>query len=960
MIYVIFEDNIETYWARTRVLERLATVTSQLPAGVQPTLGPDGTGVGHVYWYTLESDRHDLGRLRSIQDFYLKQQLQSVPGVAEVASIGGYMRQYQVDVDPNKLRSYGVTIKDVVAAVRASNQEVGGNIVEWNDSEYAVRGLGYVKSTQDLERVLVKTGPGGIPVYVGQVATVQLGADQRRGLLDKDGEGEVVGGIVVMRQGENAKVVIDRVKEKLEALSKGLPEGAHIEMAYDRSDLIEGAVDTLREALVEEVLIVSVVVLLFLFHLRSALVIVLSIPVGVLISFIAMKHMGITSNIMSLGGVALAIGVMVDAGIVMVENAFRHLADARAKKPAGEDVSNAERLEIILASAKQVGRPVFFSLIIVLLSFVPIFMLTGQEGKMFHPLAATKTFALIGSSILAVTLVPVLMTFLVKGRLRSEEENPVSRFFQKLYIPVLDLALRFKAVTVGLAVLLLIATVPVAKSIGSEFMPPLDEGSILYMPVTVPNVSITEAKRQLQVQDKILKGFPEVKLVLGKVGRAETATDPAPVSMVESIILLKPQSEWRPGMTKRELINQMDAALQIPGTANGWTQPIINRINMLATGVRTDLGLKIYGQDLKTLERLAIEAETLLKQVPGHADVFAERVVGGRFVDIEVDREAAARYGLNVADVQEAIEAAIGGTNLTTTVEGRERYPVRVRYARDYREDLDAMGSVYVPTSEGQSIPLSQLTKLRVTQGPPMISSENALPRSLVFLNVRGRDMGSFVEEADALINRELKLPAGYYYAWSGQYENQIRARERLTIVIPIVLVVIAMLVYWTFRSVISSAMILLSIPFALIGGVLLQWMLGYNFSVAVWVGYIALAGVAVETGIVMLVYLNEALDRRLSEGPVDEADIEQAAREGAALRLRPKLMTVAADFIGLMPIMWALGPGSDLMKPLTAPLIGGLFTSTILVLIVLPVLFTWQKRWELRRGMLKPSEVEH
>jgi Cu(I)/Ag(I) efflux system membrane protein CusA/SilA len=960
MIYVIFEDHIDPYWARTRVLERLATVTNQLPSGVTPTLGPDGTGVGHVYWYTVSSDRHDLGRLRAIQDFYLKQQLQSVAGVAEVASVGGYVRQYQVDVDPNRLRGYGVTTREVVAAVRASNQEVGSNLVEWNDSEYAVRGLGYIKDTRDLEKVVVKTGPGGVPVYVGQIATVQLGAETRRGLLDLNGEGEVVGGIVVMRQGENAKAVIDRVKAKLETLKKGLPAGVKVETAYDRSDLIEGAVDTLREALVQEIVIVSLVVLLFLFHLRSAIVIVVAIPVGVLISFIAMKHLGITSNLMSLGGVALAIGVMVDAGIVMVENAFRHLAEARANKPEGEELTNAERVGIILASAKQVGRPVFFSMIIVLLSFVPIFMLTGQEGKLFHPLAATKTFAIVGSAVLAITLVPALMTFLVKGRLRSESENPVSRFFQRLYVPVLGLALRFKAATIALALALLVVTAPLAMSIGHDFMPPLDEGSLLYMPVTVPNVGITEAKRQLQVQDKILKGFPEVSLVLGKVGRAETATDPAPVSMVETIILLKPRDQWRPGMTKRKLVDEMDAALQIPGTANGWTQPIVNRINMLATGVRTDLGLKIYGTDLKTLEKLAVQAESILKTVPGHADVFAERVVGGRFVDIEVDRAAAARYGLNVAEAQEAIEAAIGGIDVTTTVEGRERYGVRVRYLRDYRENLDDMQRVFIPTADGQVVPLGQLATIRVTEGPPMINSENGLPRALVYLNVRGRDMGSFVAEADAKLQRELQFPAGYYPGWSGQWENQERARARLMVVIPIVLTVIGLLVYWTFRSVTSSALILLSIPFALIGGVFLQKLLGYNFSVAVWVGYIALAGVAVETGIVMLLYLNEALDRRLAEGPVDEAGIQEAAMEGAALRLRPKLMTVAADFIGLMPIMWAFGPGSDLMKPLTAPLIGGLFTSTILVLIVLPVLFVWQKRRALRRGLLRPAGLEH
>jgi Cu(I)/Ag(I) efflux system membrane protein CusA/SilA len=749
MIYVIFEDATDVYWARTRVLERLATVRNQLPPGVAPVLGPDGTGVGHVYWYTVESDRHDLGRLRAIQDWYLRLQLQSVPGVAEVASVGGYMRQYQVDVDPTKLRSYGVGIADVVKAVRASNNEVGGNVVEWNDSEYAVRGLGYVAGVADLENVVVKTGPGGTPVYVGQVATVQLGSDLRRGLLDKDGAGEVVGGIVVMRYGENAKTVIDRVKAKLDELRKGLPPGVRVEAAYDRSDLIGRAVATLEHALVEEAIAVSLVIGLFLLHVRSALIIVLSIPIAVLVSFVAMYHLGITSNIMSLGGVALAIGVLVDAGIVMVENAYRHLAE----RPDGQVPTGDERTAIILAAAQQVGRPIFFSLVIIVLSFLPIFLLTGQEGKLFHPLAATKSFAMVGAAILSITLVPVLMTLLLRGRLRPEGENPVSRFFQALYLPVLKLALRFKAATVAFALIAALAAVPLAATLGKEFMPPLDEGSLLYMPVTLPNVTVTEAKRQLQIQDRILKGFPEVELVLGKVGRAETATDPAPVSMVETIVLLKPRERWPdPAKTKDALIGEMDAALQIPGVTNGWTQPIINRINMLATGVRTDLGVKIYGPDLRVIEDLAIKAEAVLKRVPGAADVFAERNIGGRFVDIQVDRQAAARYGINVADAQEAIEVAIGGMALTTTVEGRERFPVRVRYARDFREGLDDLRDVYVNAADGTPIPLGQVAKLTVSEGPPMINSENSLLRGLVFLNVREGRAGAGAALAGRLL----------------------------------------------------------------------------------------------------------------------------------------------------------------------------------------------------------------
>jgi Cu(I)/Ag(I) efflux system membrane protein CusA/SilA len=956
MIYVIFEDNVEIYWARTRVLERLATIAGQLPAGVTPTLGPDGTGVGHVFWYTLESQQHDLGTLRSIQDWYLRLQLQSVPGVAEVASVGGYVRQYQVDVNPDKLRSYGVTLPEVVKAVRASNNEVGGNLVEWNDSEYAIRGLGYLKGTHDIENVVVKAGPDGVPVTVGRVATVQMGAETRRGLLDKNGNGEVVGGIVVMRYGENAKAVIDRVKAKLLDLRKGLPAGVEVKVAYDRSDLIERAVDTLKHALLEEAIVVSLVIFLFLLHFRSALVIVLSIPVAVLSSFIAMYYLGISSNIMSLGGVAIAIGVLVDAGIVMVENAYRHLADAGERGPLTPD----ERREVILTSALQVGRPIFFSLLIIVLSFLPIFMLTGQEGKLFHPLAATKSFAMIAAAVLSITLVPVLMTFFLKGHLRSEERNPVSRFFRHAYEPVLKLALRFRFVTLGLALVTLAVTVPVALTIGNEFMPALDEGSLLYMPVTLPNVSITEAKRELQIEDKILKSFPEVEQVLGKVGRAESATDPAPISMVETIVLLKPKSQWPSGMTKDDLLAKMDAQLQIPGVTNGWTQPIINRINMLATGVRTDLGVKIYGADIDTLERLSITAATLLKTIPGAADVFAERNIGGRFIDISLDRARAARYGINVGDAQDVIETAIGGMNLTSTVEGRQRFSVRVRYARDFRTSLAALGDVYVPTSSGEPIPLREIAHIAVQPGPPMINSENSLLRSLVYLNVRGRDMGGFVDEAKAKLNRDLKLPPGYYLGWSGQYENQIRAKQTLQVVIPMVGLIILLLLYLTFQSVPSALLIMLSVPFALVGGVALQKLLGFNFSVAVWVGYIALAGIAVETGVVMLLYLNEALDRRLAAGEVDDAGIAEATLEGAALRLRPKLMTVAAALSGLVPLMWATGTGSDVMRPLATPMVGGLVTSTILVLIVIPVLFSAQKRWERRHGRLKPSGVGH
>lgn len=955
MIYVIFDDATNLYFARTRVLERLASVQGNLPPGVVPALGPDGTGVGHVFWYTVEGKGYDLARLRSLQDWYLRLQLQSVPGVAEVASIGGFVRQYQIEVDPAKLFSYGVSLQEVANAVKMSNNEVGGGLVEQNAAEYSVRGRGYIRSAADLEGIVVKTAPGGIPVTVAQVGTVQLGAETRRGVIDKNGEGEVVGGIVVMRHGENAKAVIDRVKGKLADLQKGLPEGVTVHAAYDRSGLIERSVATLTTALTEEAVIVSLVVVLFLFHVRSAVIILLSVPLAVLISFILMRQFGVTSNLMSLGGVAIAVGVLVDAAIVMVENAYRHLAERRER---GE---HPDTVETILVSAKQVGRPIFFSLLIVLLSFAPVFMLEGQEGKLFHPLAFTKSFAIAGAAVLAITAVPVLMSFLLRGRIRPEEENPVSRFFIRLYKPVLSTALRFKKTTVALAVVSILACIPVYQSIGSEFMPDLDEGSLLFMPTTLPDVNLTEAKRLMQVQDKILMTFPEVESVLGKVGRAETSTDPAPVSMIETIVNLKPRSEWPdPRKSKNALIGELDAALQIPGVTNGWTQPIINRINMLATGVRTDLGLKIYGSDLQELERLAVKAEGILKTIPGAQDVFAERIVGGRFLDITPDRGAIARYGLRVGDVQDVIETAIGGMTLSTTVEGRERYAVRMRYARELRGDAEGLRQLLVPTPTGAQIPLSQLADVRVTSGAPMINSENGLLRSIVFLNVRGRDMGSFVEEAKARLNHELELSGGSYMAWSGQYENQIRATERLRIVVPIVLAIVLFFLYLTFRNLASSAMVVLSIPFALIGGLLLQKALGYNFSVAVWVGYIALAGVAVETGVVMLVYLDEALDRMLAKGPVTASDIQAATMEGAVFRLRPKLMTVAVDFIGLMPIMWSQGTGSDVMRPIAAPMIGGLFTSTLLVLIVIPVLFTLWKTAQWKRGALAPSGTAH
>jgi copper/silver efflux system protein len=954
MIYVIFDDKADIYWARTRVLERLNYASSLLPPGVVPTLGPDGTGVGHVFWYTIEGKGYDLAQLRTLQDWFVRYQLNTVPGVAEVASIGGFVREYQIDLDPHRLFAYKVTVEDVMKAVKASNNDVGGGLLEHANAEYLIRGAGYVKSTSDLENIVVGSDQVGTPIYVKNLGVVQMGGAIRRGMLDLNGEGETVGGIVVMRYGENAKEVIDRVKEKIEALSKGLPPGVKIVPRYDRSDLIERAIETLKHALTEESIVVSLVVLVFLLHFQSALVIILTLPIAVLFSFITMKLMGVTSNIMSLGGIAIAIGVLVDAGVIMVENCYRHLSEMPPEE------RKEKRLEVIIASAKQVGRAIFFSLAIIVLSFVPVFMLEGQEGKLFHPLAFTKTFSMIGSAVIAITLVPVLMYFLMRGKMPPESANPVSSFFIKLYSPVIRWVLKYKKITIFLNVVALAIAVPMFMSIGSEFMPPLDEGSLLYMPVTLPNISITEAKRIIQVQDKIITQQPEVAYVLGKVGRAETSTDPAPVSMFESIIILKPKEQWRPGVTKADIVSELDSKLQIPGVRNGWTQPIINRINMLSTGVRTDLGVKVFGKDLNVLKDLAVQAEGILKTVPGAADVVAERVTGGNYVDIDVDREAAARYGIDVGMVQSVIETALGGEQLTTAVQGRERFPIRLRYLRDYRDNISSVQRILVSGKDGAQIPMSLVTKVKVSTGAPEIASEGGLLRSLVYLNVRGRDMGGFVGEAQKTLERDLKLPPGYYVAWSGQWENQVRAKQRLQLLVPAGMLIIFILLYFTFHSALEASMVMLSVPFALVGGVYLVKALGYNMSVAVWVGFIALYGIAVETGVVMVIYLHEALDKKLIHGPCTEQDIYDATFEGAVLRLRPKLMTVAVALIGLVPIMWSTGTGADVMKPIAAPMIGGMISSAVHVLIMTPVIFVLMKTRDLKKGRLKYSGMKH
>lgn len=986
-IYVIFEDKVDIYWARSRVLEKLNQVRDQLPVGVTPVIGPDGTGVGHVFWYHLSSKKYDLGELRALQDYYLKYQLTSVEGVAEVASIGGFVKQYQIDVDPNKLSSYGLGITDIVNAVQNSNKDVGGNNIESSESEYFVRGLGYVLSPYDIENITLRNTSTGVPVRVGDIGTVQIGGDTRRGLLDMNGEGEVVGGIIVMRYGENASEVIDRVKDKLKELEKGLPDGVYIETSYDRSTLIHESINTLKHALTEEAIVVSLIIMIFLFHFRSAVRILIEMPVSVLIAFILMKQFGITSNIMSLGGLIISIGVLVDASIVMVENAYRNLA-ASAEKGEAIDYT-----EISIKSAKQVGRAIFFSIAIIVVSFLPVFLLEGQEGKLFHPLAFTKTFALVGSAIITITLVPMLMTLFMRGKFYTEEQNPVSRFFRRLYEPLLNLALKYRKTTLAINIIALLVTIPLIMSRGSEFMPSLDEGSLLFMPTTLPNVSITEAKRIMQIQDKIIASFPEVAHVLGKVGRADTPTDPAPVNMIETIIILKNKSEWRPGMTKDKIISELNSKLQIPGVGNAWTQPIINRINMLSTGVRTDLGIKIFGDNLDTLERLAIDASNIVQKVQGSADVFAERTQGGKYIDIEPKRDVIARYGLNVGDVENVIETAIGGENISTTVEGRRRFPIRVRYFRDFRDDVDEMKKVLVtigasnmgssnmnggsqmtsstslPLGEGKGgvggviqLPLGELADIKISTGPPMISSENNMLRSIVFLNVRGRDMGGFVEDAKQVLDKEFapKLPKGYYYTWSGQWENQIRAKKRLEIVMPIVFIIIFVMLFLVFKNFLEAILVMLSVPFALIGGVYLLAILNLNFSVAVWVGFIALYGVAVETGVVMVIYLHEALDKKLiaNNDVVSNTDIIQAAKDGAVLRLRPKLMTVAVNLIGLIPIMWATGTGSDLAKPIAVPMLGGIVTSAVHVLFVTPIIFVMIKTYLNKKGKLHKSDM--
>ena len=940
-VYVIFEDGTDIYWARSRVLEYLNFASKSLPAGVTPALGPDATGVGWVYQYALTSARHTLAELRTLQDWFVRYQLTKAEGVSEIASIGGFVQQYQVTVDPQKLQAYDIPLSRISDVIRTSNADVGGRIVEMSETEYMVRGRGYLRGAADIEKLVLKAA-GGVPVLLRDVARVELAPDERRGVVELNGEGEVVGGIAVARYGENAMNVIDNLKAKIEEIRPGLPEGVEIEPVYDRSDLIQRAVDNLKVTLLEESIIVALVCIVFLLHVRSALVAILMLPVGILIAFIVMRWLGLNSNIMSLGGIAIAIGAMVDAAIVMIENAHKHLERAPADKP---------RAQVIIEACREVGPALFFSLLIITVSFLPVFTLESQEGRMFSPLAFTKTFAMAGAALLSVTLVPVLMLLFVRGRIIPEHKNPVNRFLIWIYRPIIHIVLRWKVTTIVVALVVLGVSILPARQLGSEFMPRLNEGTLLYMPASLPGMSITKAAELMQVQDRIIKSFPEVASVFGKAGRAATATDPAPIEMFETVVNLKPEEHWRPGMTMDKLIAEMDEALRFPGVANSWTMPIQGRLDMLSTGIRTPIGIKVFGMDLAGIERLATQIETVVQAVPGTTSAFAERITGGFYLDIAPDYDALARYGLTVGEVQMVIATALGGELVTTTVEGRERFGVSVRYPRELRSDPQRIATeVLVPTPGGAQIPLGQLTDISVSKGAPSIRTENALLSAYIYVDIRGRDIGSYVREAQQAVNDQVTFPPGYYVTWSGQFEYMERAAERLKIVVPLTLVLIFLLLYLNFRRLTETLIVMLSVPFSLVGGIWLMWALGYNFSVAVAVGFIALAGVAAETGVIMLIYLDHALAERRAEREaageqLTVADLYQAVITGAVERVRPKMMTVVAIMAGLLPIMWGTGTGSEVMRRIAAPMVGGMISSTVLTLVVIPAIYMLVKQ---------------
>jgi Cu(I)/Ag(I) efflux system membrane protein CusA/SilA len=940
-VYIIFGDGTDLYWARSRVLEYLSQVQARLPAQAKAALGPDATGVGWVYEYALvdRTGRHDLAQLRAIQDWFLKYELKTVVNVAEVASVGGMVKQYQVVLDPDRLRAYSIPYKRVIEAIRGANQETGGSVLELGEAEYMVRSSGYLKGLDDFRSIPLTTSEGGVAVTLGDVARIQVGPEMRRGVAELDGEGEVAGGIIVMRSGRNALETIEAVKAKIEALKPGLPPGVEIVPTYDRSQLIERAIDNLRQKLAEEFVVVALVCFAFLFHLRSSLVAIVSLPLGVLMAFIVMHYQGVNANIMSLGGIAIAVGAMVDAAVVMIENAHKHL-EAWRHAHAGAEPADAERWRVVTDAAVEVGPALFFSLVIITLSFIPVFALEAQEGRLFSPLAYTKTYAMAAAAALAVTLVPVLMGYLIRGRIPDETANPINRTLIALYRPFLDAVLRHPKATLAVAAVVLAATAWPMSRVGGEFLPPLDEGDLLYMPSALPGLSVGKGAELLQQTDRLIRQVPEVARVFGKIGRAETATDPAPIEMVETTIQFKPRSEWRAGMTTEKLIEELDRTVKLPGIANIWIPPIRNRIDMLATGIKSPVGVKVAGTDLAEIDRIASEIERVAKDIPGVTSALAERLAGGRYIDVDIDRAAAARYGMNVMDVQGVVSAAIGGENVGETVEGLQRFPINVRYPREIRDSVEKIRNLPVVTERGAQIPLSAVARIRITDGPPMLKSENARLSGWVYVDIRGRDLQSVVHDLQSAVARDVKVPAGYSIAWSGQFEYLERAAKKMRVVVPVTLAIIFVLLYVTFRAVGQALIIMASLPFALVGGFWLVYLLGHAMSVATAVGFIALAGVAAEFGVVMLVYLRNAWAHRVAAGRTSDEDLLDAIREGAVLRVRPKAMTVAVILAGLFPIMWGSGTGSEVMQRIAAPMVGGMITAPLLSMLVVPAAF--------------------
>ncbi|HET7103632.1 MAG TPA: CusA/CzcA family heavy metal efflux RND transporter [Terracidiphilus sp.] len=958
-VYVVFQDGTDLYWARSRVLEYLQEISGRLPPDVHPVIGPDATGAGWVYEYVLvdKSGNQSLADLRTLQDWRLRYALEAVPGVAEVATIGGYVKQYQVQLDPNKLLAYGIPLSTVIDKVKASTNEVGGRVLDMSGAQYMIRGLGYLHSLDDLASVAVGS-KNGTPVLLRNLGAVSFGPDIREGLAEWNGEGEAVGGIIVMRQGENALKVIEGVKKKFKEIAPSLPPGVKIYSGYDRSGLIEGSIKTLQRDLIEEMIIVSLVIIIFLHHFRSALIAILALPIAVVISFIPMYFLGVTANIMSLGGLALAIGVLVDASIVMVENGYRHLSERQEKNP--ETITEPERKRILIRAAQQVGPALFFSLLIIVVSFLPVFLLEAQSGRMFKPLAWTKTLAVGSSSFLAITLVPVLMVLLIRGKLKPERVNPISRITQAIYLPILRFCLRHRVLTIVLNLAFLAITLPLAFHLGSQFMPPLFEDSMLYMPTALPGISIGQAKVLLLEQDRIIRGFPEVESVFGTVGRSDSATDNAPLDMYDTTIMLKPRSQWPSGMTYDKLVAELDSKLQFPGLSNTWTMPVANRLDMELTGIKTPVGIKVQGPSVDAIQEAAAKIQQALSGMPQARSIFAEKVAQGYYINVTPNRAEAARYGLTIADIQTAVDSGIGGKNIAENIEGRGRFPVNVRYQRSFRDDLNAMRMVLIGTPSGAQIPLGQVAQISFSRGPAMIRDEDGALTGYIFIDLKTSDYGGFVSTADRLLHGKLTLPANTSYQWSGEYQIEMAAKQRLRLIVPIVFFVIFLLLFVVFHSVSEAFILIVPTVYALTGGLLLQWLLHYDFSVAVAVGYIALFGVAVETAVVMMVYLHEAFEKRIeTHRTKTREDIEAAAIEGAVLRLRPKLMTVAAVLASLVPILWETGIGSDVMKPIAAPIVGGMITSTINVLILLPVFFVMMKERALKRGRLV-TQADH